>query len=587
MYKLQYAQTPGCIKRMNKPLLKNTGPNASWKQTTVSPCETYHVIGNMPCYEKRFQNVLKFHEPGYAPVKDGAGSYHIDMAGNSLYSHRFLKTFGFYEGRAAVESQAGWFHILSNGECAYKERYAWCGNFQEGFCPVRDQEGNYFHINRNGDRIYAQNYRYAGDFKDAIAVVCREDGKSSHIDVQGRFIHSRWYLRLDVFHKAFACAKDEGGWLHIRKDGLPAYSRRFSSVEPFYNGQAYVEDFEGNLFVVNEEGQTVREVFKPQNNRSPKNLIGSLSGDLVGFWKSETIKLAVELNLLESLPGTLDELQTRIQIPRSSVERFLRALWETGIVEKRDDHWILTEKGSLLVPADRSFMASASLMWAQVQKEWGGLKEKLLANEIRHHPTFKEEARDEKSLEIYRHALKGYAWEDFCDISAWPLWVEHETLLGLGQTAITLLAEILKIHPVPLKGIILNEDRPIYHVKLEETVKPRLQQVFKPLDKTWNIKADAVLLPRFLHYFPDEEVSQILDHVYKVLPLQGKLYLFEMLLDPAHPGGGLLDLNMLAESGGGLRTLLQWQELLGKKGFYVEKHQALKTHLHFITGRKS
>ena len=560
---------------MNKPLLKDTGTNASWKETTVSPCETHHVIGNMPCYEKRFQNVLKFHDPGYAPVEDSMGSYHIDMAGNPIYPHRFLGTFGFYEGRAAVESKAGWFHILPNGDCAYEERYDWCGNFQEGLCPVRDQAGNYFHITRDGGRPYV------GDFKDAIAVVCREDGKSSHINTQGNFVHSHWYLQLDVFHKGFARAKDERGWFHIKRNGSPGYPKRFSSLEPFYNGQAHAEDFDGNILIIDEEGQTVREIFKPQ-----RNLIGNLSGDLVGFWKSETIKLAVEFNLLEGFPGTLDDLQAKVQIPQPNLERFLRALWEIEIVEKRDDHWILTEKGSLLAPKNQSFMASASLMWSQVQKEWPKLKEKLLANEIHHHPTFKEEARDEKSLEMYRHALKGYAQEDFCDISTWPLWAEHETLLGLGQTAITLLEDILKAPP-RLKGVILNEDRPIYHVELEESVKPRLQQVFKPLDKPWDAKADAVLLPRFLHYFPDEEALQILDHVYKVLPSQGKVYLFEMFLDWPHPGGALLDLNMLVESGGGLRTLPQWKDLLGKAGFLIESHQILKTHLQLIVGRKS
>lgn len=565
---------------MNKPLLKDTDTNASWKQTTVSPCETHHVIGHMPCYEKRFHNVLKFHDPGYAPVQDNMGSYHIDMAGNPIYSHRFLRTFGFYDGYAAVVSKAGWFHILSNGNAVYEERYAWCGNFQEGLCPVRDQAGNYFHITRNGERPYAQNYRYVGDFKDGIAVVCREDGKSSHINTQGNFIHSYWYLQLDVFHKGFARAKDEQGWFHIKRDGSAAYLSRFLHIEPFYNGQAHAEDFDGNLLVIDEAGQTVREIFKPQ-----RNLIGNLSGDLVGFWKAETIRLAVELNLLDNLPGSLDELEAKTQIPPSNLERFLRALWEIGIVEKRDDFWVLTEKGNLLAPKNQSFMASAGLMWSQVQKEWPKLKEKLRVKEIRHHPTFKEEARDEQSLEIYRRALKGYAQEDFLEISTWPIWETHSTLLGLGQTAITLLADILKAHPF-LKGIILNEDRPLYHVKVEESIKPRVQQVFKELDKPWDVKVDAILLPRFLHYFPDEEASQILSHAYKVLPEQGKLYLFEMILDPLYPRGGLLDLNMLAESGGGLRTLSQWKELFAQTGFFIENDQALKPHLHFIVGRK-
>ena len=581
MHKLQYEKTTGSIRCMNKVLVRNVEPYSLWKQTTVSDCETHHLMDEVPCYEKRFDNVLKFHEPGYAPVKDKTGSYHIDTLGNPIYDQRFLRTFGFYESLAAVETELGWFHILPSGNPAYQERYAWCGNFQEGFCPVRDQAGNYFHINRKGERSYSQNYRYVGDFKDAIAVVCRDDGTSSHVDTEGKFIHSHWYLQLDVFHKAFARAKDERGWVHIRKDGSPAYSNRFSSIEPFYNGQAHVEDFEGNLLVINEEGETIREIFKTQ-----KNWIGSLSGDLVGFWKSETIRLAVELNLLDSFPGSLEEIKAKVMMPKQNLERLLRALWEVGIIEKRDNQWSLTEKGDLLVPKNQAFMASASLMWSQVQNKWLMLRVKLASNEIRYHPTFKEETTDESSLEVYRLALKGYAQEDFSDISTWPHWEGHSTILGLGQTGITVLADILKAHPA-LKGTILNENRPIYHVKLEDSIKPRLQQVFSKLDKPWNVKADAVLLPRFMHYFPDEEVRQILLRVYEVLPSQGKLYLFEMLLDPLHPAGGLLDLNMLVESGGGLRTLSQWKQLLSEAGFFIENYQSLKPHLQLVVGTKS
>jgi hypothetical protein len=36
--------------------------------------------------------------------------------------------------------------------------------------------------------------------------------------------------------------------------GLPLYARRFAAVEPFYNGQARVEDVDGSLLVINEAG---------------------------------------------------------------------------------------------------------------------------------------------------------------------------------------------------------------------------------------------------------------------------------------------------------------------------------------------
>lgn len=552
-----------------------------WRKTAVSPCETHHLVDNKAIYDSRFVRVLKFHAPGYAPVKDHTGSYHIDLSGNPLYSCRFIRSFGFYEGYAAVGSEIGWFHILPNGNNAYGEIYAWCGNFQEGLSPVRDQAGNYFHIDFYGRRPYSQSYSYVGDFKDGIAVVCGEDGKGTHIDRRGNFVHSHWYPQLDIFHKGFARAKDEQGWFHVRKDGGPTYKNRFANLEPFYNGQAHAVDFEGNFLIIDEEGQIIKELYQ-----SSKNVIGELSGDLVGFWKSETIKQAVELNLLDHLPGSLEEIAAKVQIPMPNIERVLRALWEIGIVEKENNHWLLTDKGKLLVPQDKSFMAAASIMWSKVQEAWSGLEGKIKSEEIHHHATFKEETTDESSLEIYRRALKGYAEKDFNEIAAWSVWKDHPTIMGMGQTAITLLTNILKAHPL-LKGVLLNEDRPIYHVEIEETIKPRLQQIFTDIYKSWDVRIDAVLLPRFLHYFPDKEALQILENARKVLPIGGKIYLFEMVLEPNQPNGGLLDLNMLVEAGGRLRTLLNWQDLLKSVGFDIVNYDSLKPHLQLLIGNKS
>jgi hypothetical protein len=551
-----------------------------WRQATISSCETHHIIGSKPCYGQRFEIVLKFHEPGYAPVKDSTGSYHIDIWGNPPYKQRFIKAFGFYEGYAAVETEAGCFHIVPQGDPAYEERYSWCGNFQEGLCSVRDRFGKYFHINTQGKRPYNQTYCYVGDFKDGIAVVCRKDGKSTHIDKQGNLIHSCWHKQLDVFHKGFARAKDEKGWFHVKKDGMPAYPNRFISLEPFYNGQAHGEDVEGNLLIIDEQGQTIKKIFSPQ-----QNLVGNLSGDLVGFWKSETIRLAVKLGILDDLPGQLKEIGRKVDIPLPNLERLLRALWEIGIVHKKGGRWSLTRKGSLLAPCNRSFIAAAALMWPQVQEAWQRLKDKLLTPEIHHHPTFKEETIDENSLKIYRCALKGYAQEDFHKIATWPLWKEHSIILGLGQTAITVLPHILRAYS-SLNAIILNEDRPLYHVPFEDEFQSRIQQIFANIYKPWDIKADAAILPRFLHYFPDEEACQILRNVHSALSQDGKIYLFEMVLDPKHPKGGLLDLNMLAESGGKLRTWYQWKGLFNRANFYVESCQTVKPHLQFIVGRK-
>jgi len=230
-------------------------------------------------------------------------------------------------------------------------------------------------------------------------------------------------------------------------------------------------------------------------------------------------------------------------------------------------------------------MAAACQMWSQVQAEWNSLPTKLKEDEDYHHPTFKEKTTNEKELEIYRRALEGYAHLDFNEIAKWPYWSEYSALIAFGQTSITFLREILKNHP-QLKGILAHENRSLYHITIEPDLKDRLSQIFIDYNKNWPIEAEAALMPRFLHYFPDKDVLNLLEKTKEMLLDLGHLYIFEMMLDPNNFAGGLLDLNMLAESGGGLRTYDQWEELLAITGFSISKYQSIKPHLHLIQGSK-
>lgn len=203
----------------------------------------------------------KFHAPGLAPVRDSSGAYHIRPSGEDAYQHRFIQTWGFYEGRAAVEAEEGWLHILTDGSPLSEGRFDWCGNFQEGRCAVRFSGSSYGHIGADGRPVYEQRHLYAGDFKDGIAVVrYAADGFCGHIDGSGRAVHARRYLDLDVFHKGYARARDEQGWFHARRDGSPAYERRFAAIEPFYNGQALCETLQGDRLVVSESAEDVERV---------------------------------------------------------------------------------------------------------------------------------------------------------------------------------------------------------------------------------------------------------------------------------------------------------------------------------------
>lgn len=229
----------------------------NWQNIKTSADNTHFLFEGKQIFGRHFIEVLKFHSPGLAPVKDESGSYHIDTTGNQLYDDRFTRTFGFYCNRATVVKVDKWFHIKITGKLAHKYTFAWAGNYQENICAVRNSENKYFHIDLNGNRIYNNSFIYCGDFKDGFACVKTANGLYKHIDIKGNFINDKSFLDLGIFHKNFAIAMDTDGWHHIDKDGNEMYRHRFLAVEPFYNGFALVTQFDNNKIIIDEQGRKI------------------------------------------------------------------------------------------------------------------------------------------------------------------------------------------------------------------------------------------------------------------------------------------------------------------------------------------
>ena len=542
--------------------------SGDWRDYPVSRDGTHHVCQGQPVYAARFLEVLKFHAPGLAPVLDRSGAYHITPEGQPAYQTRHLRTFGFYEDLAAVQSHDGWFHILTDGNPLYSERYAWCGNFQEERCSVRGADGLYFHFTAEGSPAYGERYHYAGDFRDGLAVVQRVDGKHSHIDTDGRLIHSRWFLDLDVFHKNHARARDARGWHHVDLCGEPVYSRRFENVEPFYNGQARVQGFDGSLAVIDEAGETVLELRPPL--RSP---LEELSADLVGYWRTQTIRAAVELGVFEALPDSSSELGMKLGLPESMGARLLRGLAELGLVERRDDgNYRATDRGRYLKPSHPQSLADAALMWAgDTYDAWSGAARALRTGRSSftesHGEGFFDRLGDDPSrVREYHQALVSYARHDYRGLTEAVDFGVHGHVLDAGGGTGELTFALLRAFPI-LTGAVMDRPEVVREAEAPEDVAGRCNFIAGDLFSRWPVESDAVVLARVLHDWPDGEAARILERAREAMPRGSCLYVVEMVLDEASAAGGLLDLNMLVTTGGAERSARQFHELLAGAGF--------------------
>ena len=541
----------------------------NWQSSEVAPQGTHHLgADGRPLYAARFAEVLKFHPPGLAPVRDASGAYHITPEGLPAYRERYLRTFGFYEGRAAVRGGDGWYHILPDGGLLQEARFAWCGNYQDGRCSVRDDNGDYFHLTADGAPAYPERHRYAGDFRDGIAVVQRADGRHSHIAASGNLLHGRWFLNLDVYHKGHARARDGGGWCHVDMEGEPLYHRRFGAVEPFYNGQARVEGFDGALTVIDESGRTVLDL-RP----SLGSTLQDLSGEMVGHWRTQAIRAGVELGVFEGLPASGEELERSLGLAPSMGLRLLRGLAELGLVEQDDSgRFHATERGAFLRCSHPMSLADAALHWGGAAYDaWAGVLHSLRTGS----PALSGDAgsgffawlqeRPEQQRG-YQAAMASYARHDYSALAHAMDLRGKTAVLDAGGGTGALSFALLRANP-RLTATIMDRADVVPLAAPPDDVADRCTFIAGDLFARWPARSEAVVLARVLHDWPHEEAQQILRRAREAISPGGHLYVIEMVLAERAPRGGLLDLHMLVTTGGRERTAQQFNSLLAGAGF--------------------
>ncbi len=533
-----------------------------WATIAIAPDTTHHVRDGQPLYGERFDEVLKFHPPGLAPVRLGGQAWHVDTRGCPAYARRFVRTFGFYEGRAAVVSPSGWQHILPDGRDLYRQRHAWCGNYQGERCTFRDAEGRYHHVDLVGEASYRERWRYAGDYRDGIAVVQANDGRSTHIDPSGRPIHDRWFLDLDVFHKGRARARLEDGWTHVDLAGVPQYAARFAAVEPFYNGQARVERFDGALEVIDEAGQALAELRPPLRTE-----FASLSGDMVGFWRTQTICTAVELGLPEVLPGDSDQVAAACGLTPERALRLLRALEELRLVTRDRGRWNLTARGRFLHKEDPLTLADAAVEYGRrFTRIWDALGTSLSTHTGWAPPSLFEDVAHAPGCQGHHRMLRSYARHDYGAVPAALPLRGDEVVIDAGGGLGVLASSILR-HHAGIRVVLIDRPEVIDQVEIPADLQGRLTPRAIDLFSPWSVRGDAVVLARVLHDWDDAEARQILMRAHESLGSGGRVFLVEMLVSEDAPMGSLCDLHLLVATGGKERTAAQFDTLLQETGY--------------------
>jgi len=555
------------------------GKNINIYDIEISADKTYHIYMGKPLYDKRFTSVQSYHYPGIAAVMDGTGAYHIDICGNPIYSQRYVKTYGYYEGIATVVDDKGYMHIDLDGKAIHDKHFAWAGNFQNGACVVRDWDGTYYHIDKKGRPLYKERYAYAGDFRHGVAVVYDFDGYAYHINKKGEKVHDNKFLELYPYHKGVAVARDIHGYFHIDEQGRSLYEKRFRYVEDFYNDYALAWEYNGSMVIIDRHGNIVHRV--TNSNSKAVELVSRkiLMDMLVGYWNTMILNSIVKLEILDYIDkgyNTLDNLATKLGLKYHCIKIIIDYLKVKGFIYIENNKIILSQLGKILLENNKHTLKYAALLWGDehyivLHKLYDALvtcKEQFSRiYGIKYYDYLKKHPDKYK---IFIRAMAEYA-DDYDElISKMNIPLNVKRIIDIGGASGVLLQKILNRYKHIREGIVFDQPEVINNIVEDRRIR------FVGGDflvKIPILNADAAILSRVLHDWPDKEALTILCNTNKALSYKGYLYIFELIKpeDPQYDLGVSLEFNLLAMLGSKERTLNEYRTLLEETGFAIKR----------------
>ena len=305
-----------------------------------------------------------------------------------------------------------------------------------------------------------------------------------------------------------------------------------------------------------------------------------------GAWVSATVYAAAKLGLADHLadgPRSADELAITTDTHAPTLDRLMRTLAGLGIFAGQGEgRYALTPLGEAL-KSDAPGAARSTLIafcgpafwrsWEEIvysvetgktgfEKAWGMPVFEYLAQ----HP---EEASHFSAAMVGFHGAEPPAVAKAYDFSG------IETLVDVGGATGNMLAAILSVHDT-VRGILY--DRP--HVvtgapALLETRGVADRITIKPGDFFEGVPAggDAYILSHIIHDWNEEQCLTILGHCRKAIKPDGRLLIIETVIpdgDTPHQGK-LQDMVMLVVPGGQERTEKEYDSLLEKAGFRLNR----------------
>lgn len=321
-----------------------------------------------------------------------------------------------------------------------------------------------------------------------------------------------------------------------------------------------------------------------QPQMPPQAILAQMS---MGFIISQAISVASKLYIADYLKDeakTVAELAELTATHEPSLYRLMRALTSVGIFQNDANGRYSNSPLSELLRSDHpeSFRAAAHMICDH--EHWrahGNMLQSVRTGEIAFEYTFGQPvfpyfAQNAEVAKIFDNAMTSFSVPIAKAVAATYDFSEASTIADIGGGHGLLLANALKTAP-KAKGILFDQPQVIAGagaVLQNEGVAERVETVTGDFFSAIPVEADVYLMKFIIHDWNDEQSITILQNLAKSAKPGARVLLVESVVeeDDSIPSmSKVMDLNMLAMTGGKERTATEYAELFEKTGFRLEQ----------------
>jgi len=309
---------------------------------------------------------------------------------------------------------------------------------------------------------------------------------------------------------------------------------------------------------------------------------------ITGYWSSQLVFVAARLGLVDALatrPLTPEALAKRVGAHAPSLRRVLRALASLGVVaETTGGRFRLTSLGATLRSGQPGSLRDFALMMIDDYNwsAWAGLLDgvtsgALAFDRVHGMPIFAWLRQHPDKERIFAASMASISSVENPAIARAYDFGRLGSIVDVGGAHGHLLATVLRRHR-RLRGILYDQPQVVAGAAAAgfvtaPDIAARCQVVGGDFFASVPAGADAYMMKYIIHDWDDERSLCILRNCREAMAAGGRVLVVDHVIPPgnARSWGKLLDVNMLALTGGLERTREEFRDLLARAGLRLRR----------------